>query len=114
MRDLFPDYQVDEIITERDFTAQVVELAGWLGWKVCHFRPARTKRGWVTAILGDKGFPDCVFSRRERVIFAELKVGKGKLTKDQVAWLESLKRAPVEVYIWRPNDIEEIERILRR
>ena len=64
-------------------------------------------------MIGNIGFPDCVFSRRERLIFAELKAGRGKPSIEQEAWLVSLRSAPVEVYVWKPSDIDEIEKILR-
>lgn len=102
-------------ISEAAFTSQMIALARWHKWRVAHFRPALTQRGrWVTPVAGDgAGFPDLVLSRRERLIFAELKTGRGKTTPAQDIWLESLRGAPVEVYLWRPGDIEEIERILK-
>lgn len=104
-----------EHITERAFTSQVIALARWFKWRTAHFRPAMTKRGrWVTAVQGDgAGFPDLVLSRRERLIFAELKTSRGKTSPAQDEWLKSIQGAPVEVYLWRPAMIEEIEKLLR-
>jgi len=101
-------------ITEAAFTSQVIALARWYKWRVAHFRPAMTKRGnWVTAVQGDgAGFPDCVLSRRERLIIAELKSAKGRVARQQELWLKSLAHAPIEVYVWRPADIAEIEKVL--
>src|SRR5215831_8017338 len=78
-------------ISERAFTKQIIDLARWRGWMVAHFRTAMTKSGrYLTAVQGDgAGFPDCVFSRRERLIFAELKSARGKPSVLQLAWLES-------------------------
>jgi hypothetical protein len=74
-----------------------------------------TKNGtWVTAVQGDgEGFPDLIMLRHNRRIMAELKAAKGKVTPKQEAWLESAKQADIEVYVWRPSDIETIEKILR-
>ena len=100
-------------ISEETFTAQVVNIAMWFGWRVMHQRPARTKTGWRTAIMGHKGFPDIIALRENRRLMAELKAGKGKTTDEQENWLGSARSADFEVYIWRPKDINEIERILR-
>ena len=102
-------------ISEAAFTAQIIQLARVLGWRVAHFRPAMTKRGrWVTAVQGDGvGFPDLIMLRHTRGIMAELKAAKGKTTPEQEAWLESARRAEFEAYVWRPSDIDEIERTLR-
>jgi hypothetical protein len=52
--------------------------------------------------------------RGERLLFAELKREKGKLSAEQEAWLEDLRRVPgVEVYVWRPGDMDEIAQVLR-
>jgi hypothetical protein len=102
-------------ISEQVFTAQVIELARRLGWLVAHFRSAMTKRGrWVTAVQGDGvGFPDLVCLRHDRAIIAELKAAKGKTTAEQEMWLAAARSAKFEVYLWKPADIEIIERILR-
>lgn len=43
---------------ERQWQAQVIELARILGWRVAHFRPALTKHGWRTPVQADgAGFP---------------------------------------------------------
>ena len=100
-------------IPERTFTTQVINIARWHGWLCCHFRPARTKNGWVTALEGDQGFPDIVAIRGERALMAELKSAKGKTTVEQDSWLVAAKAAGIEVYLWMPKDIQEIEAILK-
>lgn len=61
------------------------------------------------------GFPDLVLVRPPRVIFAELKVGRGVLTPYQRVWRDALLRCPgVEYFCWYPRDLLEIERVLRR
>lgn len=101
-------------ISEEYFFDQVVDLAHLYGWKVAHFRPARTKWGWRTAVSANgAGFPDCVFLR-ERVIYAELKSETGELSPEQYEWLATLAEAGQEVYLWKPSDFEEIQKVLER
>ena len=89
IRNLQRDLDLAE--TERHFQTRVVDLARSLGWRVVHFRPARTATGWVTAIQGDKGFPDTVLARQGTVWFWELKRERGGRTDaDQEAWGEAL------------------------
>lgn len=104
------------LISEDAFTRQVMDLAHAYKWLVAHFRPAMNRRGqWSTAVQGDgAGFPDLVLLRQDRLIMAELKSAKGKVSPAQQTWLNGLKRANVECYVWRPADIDEIERKLSR
>ncbi len=51
--------------------------------------------------------------RDHRCIMAELKSAKGKTTPEQDKWLEAAKNAGFETYIWRPADIDQIEKILK-
>jgi hypothetical protein len=119
-------------LLEKDFTDNVVQLAKTLGWRVAHFRPARTKHGWATPMQGDKGFPDLVLAKQGRVVFAELKSRTGKPTVEQRDWLGALSRTDpeswksaltgatsghngpmsFEVYVWRPDDIDQIGKVL--
>lgn len=116
-------------ISEDGFKDNVIALATLFGWRVAHFRPARTKHGWKTPMQGDKGFPDLVLAKQGRVIFAELKSDRGKLTEDQNGWLCDLsgfnvppkawdtgivlpKPGAPETYLWRPDDLDDIQRIL--
>jgi hypothetical protein len=72
-------------ITESEFLDQVLQYAKLRGWRSAHFRPAKTIDGWRTPVSGDgKGFPDLLLVRGDRVIVAELKVGKNKLTLEQI------------------------------
>jgi len=102
-----------EQISEDTFTKQVVDLARWLGWRIMHQRPARTNNSWRTAIMGHAGFPDIIALRGNRRLMAELKSAKGKVTVEQNDWLQAAREAGFETFIWKPKDIDEIERILR-
>jgi hypothetical protein len=101
--------------TEGEFQEAVISLARLYGWKVAHFRPARTEKGWRTAMQGDKGFPDLVLAKQGRVIFAELKAHGKNPTTDQTEWLAALQgNEKAEVYVWRPEDMEQVRMILDR
>jgi hypothetical protein len=92
-------------LTEARLQAAVIDLAHLFGYRIAHFRPARTADGgWRTAVQGDgEGFPDCFMVRAGRAIAAELKSERGRLTPAQAAWLEAMAAAGVEVYVWRPS-----------
>jgi hypothetical protein len=102
-------------ISEAAFQQVVIDVARWHGWKVFHPLPAQNARGrWRTAQAGDTGFPDLVLAHPKRgVIFAELKSAIGKLSDRQQAWIDTLRQAGAEVYVWRPADIEQIKAILK-
>ena len=94
------------VVTERDLREQVRDLAALFGWKM-YF-------SW-TSLHSPKGFPDLVLAceARGRVIYAELKTEKGKVSDTQREWLDELTACGQEVYLWRPADFEEIARVLR-
>jgi hypothetical protein len=102
-------------VSEAAFQQVVIDVARWHGWKVFHPLPAQNARGrWRTAQAGDTGFPDLVLAHPTRgVIFAELKSAIGKLSDRQQAWIDTLRQAGAEVYVWRPADIEQIKAILK-
>lgn len=105
---------LDAHTSEADFQAAVIDLAHLCGWRVAHFRPARTEAGWRTAVTADgAGFPDLVLVR-ERIIFAELKSQRGRVSSEQRAWLDALAAGGAECYILRPIDWPDIERVLKR
>ena len=105
-----------QLITEKDFQATVIDLARTYGWIVGFTFDARKS---------EPGEPDLRMVRPPRVIFAELKTVKGKLTKGrwgnnrwfygQDEWGDALASCPgIEYYLWRPDGLDgEIERILK-
>lgn len=98
---------------EEEFLFTVIEYAQAQGWRVAHFRPAKTAKGWRTAVQADgKGFPDLVLVR-ERVLFAELKTEEGQMTPAQKDWLSALMTANAGYFLWRPSDWNDIRRILK-
>jgi len=88
---------------EAVFQAHVVELAKMSGWKVYHTHDARGSQ---------PGFPDLVLVRESACLFAELKTDRGRLTPEQLGWLDALGRAGQYAKVWRPGDWEYIEGIL--
>lgn len=109
------EYQehVWKTMREAEFTDQVIAEAKAQGWLVAHFRPARTAKGWRTAMSGDPGFPDLVMARNGRVIVAELK-RYGKWPRpEQNAWLNVLSGADgVQAVVWWPTDWAIIKAVL--
>jgi hypothetical protein len=106
---------LDQSISEREWLRDVIQLAHINGWLVTHFRTALAPDGhWLTAISGDKGFPDLVLVRGRRLIFAELKTERGRVMPEQQRWLDALRHANLEVgvYVWRPSDRETVAHIL--
>lgn len=101
--------------TEEQFEQSLVELAHTLHWHVTAFRPARrADDSWETPCKYDaQGWPDLTLVR-DRVIHAELKSHTGRLSVHQERWLERLKAAGAEVYVWRPDDMDEIAAVLTR
>lgn len=96
---------------ERDFARWLNDAARMFGWRFAHFRPARTKYGWVTPMEGDEGFLDYVLIRPPRLILAELKRIRrpSEISDGQKIWLAMLGQVPgIEVYLWTPDQRDEI------
>lgn len=92
-------------LSERDFQAQILDLAHLFGWTVYH--PMLSK--W-----SERGWPDLAMCRPPRLILAELKAEKGKVSEHQERWLAMLRACPgVETYLWRPADFDAIAEVLR-
>lgn len=88
---------------EDDFLQYVKDLARALGWKTYH--TLRSKGS-------DAGYPDLVLLRGNLQVIAELKTMKGETTPAQEEWLAAFAAAGAQVYVWRPCDRPEIERVL--
>lgn len=100
--------------TERAFQDAIADLARMAGWTVAHFRPARTRNGYRTAVAYDgAGFPDLVLAHRTRgILFIECKTNRGRLTDRQQTWLDQLTAAGAHAAVWRPADWPTIEQTL--
>jgi hypothetical protein len=126
--------------SEKQFERAVVEYAEHHGWKTAHFNDSRrevvNKRTGERKLIGDKdakGFPDRIFARNGRIVIAELKAEKGRLSDEQSEWLVALGGEPdgsispleqlvavtgaravrLRVRVWRPSDWPAIELELR-
>ena len=90
-------------VTEKEFQAQVVELAGLLGWQCYHtFDSRHSAPGW----------PDLALWRPGRFMLVELKTESGRLTPVQAGTIMELKSAGVDVRVWRPSQFDEIVAVL--
>ena len=107
---------------EADLQDAVIQLLHFFRFTVAHFRAGRTgSGGWATPVQADgKGFPDLLavrpgFTTPGRTLYVELKSDKGALDWEQRRWLDLLSACPGEVYLWRPQDLQDdtITRILR-
>jgi len=90
--------------SEAAFLEQVRRVASDYGWLPYHTH--NSKRS-------EPGFPDLVLVRADRLVFAELKRVKGRISPDQGKWIWALRRAGREVYVWRPVDWDTIHEALR-
>lgn len=114
-RKLTPQEKADRAKTEDEWLADVIGLAKTFAWRTAHFRALRTEHGWRTPVQGDgKGFPDLILTRPPRMIVAELKRELRKLDDPhQQVWLAHFRGiAGVEVYVWRPSDVEYVTQVL--
>ena len=91
--------------SEADFQFWLRKRAHEFGWLYHHNYDSRRS---------DPGFPDTVMVRGDRIIFAELKTPKGRISDPQTTWLEALGGVDVESYIWRYEDVDRILEILQR
>jgi hypothetical protein len=90
-------------MTERELQSAVIQLARLFGWRVAHFRPAITSKGWRTPVEADgAGFPDLVLAR-DRILYAELKSDRGRLTEAQLEWQAAIEHAGGEHHVWTPE-----------
>ena len=91
-------------LSEADLQASIIELARIGGWLVHHDRPARTNKGWRTALEGHAGYPDLTLARGglagARVLWVEVKTAQGKLDPDQQAWARRLGSSMDEALDW--------------
>jgi YD repeat-containing protein len=90
-------------LTEAQFQAQVIDLAGLLGYK--HYFTYRSKRS-------PAGWPDLALCR-DRLVLVELKRERGVVSEKQKAWIGWLLEAQVETYVVRPADLDDLAAVLQ-
>ena len=92
-------------LTEKQFMAQVVELATVLGWSVYHtFDSRRSAAGW----------PDLALWRQGTFALVELKRAGGKVSVAQQLTIAGLREAGVCAGVWRPGDWGAITQWMQR
>lgn len=91
---------------EKEFQREVVNHARLHGWRKIYHTYFSDR--------SEAGFPDLVLVRPGRIVFAELKTMKGKVSPTQDEWLTALMDGGAEVYTWRPCcwNSGEIEKVL--
>jgi len=90
------------VVSERDWQQTVVDYATAKKWTCYHTHDSRRS---------DPGFPDLVMVR-ERIVFAELKRERGKVSPEQRDWQIAIMFAKGEYYLWRPSDWDEVVKVL--
>ena len=103
-------------ISETALASQVEDLMDRFGWKWMHIKPSIMQSGkWATSMnKGGKGWLDYIAMRPPRIIVVELKDAYSKMTSEQKEWWALWEFLPVELYLWRSKDIEEIMEILNQ
>jgi hypothetical protein len=105
--DLFKAQSTAKMATERDFQTYLEREMRSRGWWVYSIRRSDLAQATLA------GYPDITAWRDDRLLFAELKTDKGRISPAQLDVLESLKILKfAEVYVWRPSQIDEIMAIL--
>ncbi len=85
-------------ITEAQLQGTVEQMATLLGWRWYHTFDSRRSVA---------GFPDLVMvhPRQKRTLWIELKSERGRLRREQRAWINDLDAVGAEVFVWRPVDL---------
>ena len=92
--------------TEKEFLGTVTRLATLADWYPYHTH--RSDRS-------EPGFPDLNMVRGPRLIYAELKTEKGRVTPYQTKWLDRLALSGrCETYLWRPEHLRHIAHLLSK
>jgi len=94
------------LMSEKDFQKRITDYAKLTGWRVVHIRNVEVGKGrWAVPYEGHSGLPDLILARGGKTILAEIKTRHGKLSLDQLAWLEAL--GP-NGRCWRPEAWDQI------
>lgn len=93
-------------MSETAHQSRLIDTAILHGWRVAHFRPARTEHGWRTPVEGHTGLQDLVLARAGVVLLAECKKGGGRWAwqPGQREWRDA---AGPHSRLWVPENWEE-------
>ena len=85
---------------EKYFTKSVIKAASLFGWWSYHTHRSE---------LSGPGFPDLVMLHPDHgIVYAELKMPKGKLTDHQKKWRDLLLSIDERWFLWRPSDWDDM------
>jgi hypothetical protein len=93
-------------MTEKQLQRAVTDALTLFGWTWHH--------AW-TSVHSPAGYPDLTAVRGTRLVYCELKSATGTVTPAQQGWLHALggvTQRP-DVYLWRPEDLDEALEVLR-
>ena len=106
--------------SEDEFAVWVKHVAYQHGWHGLHIRWSQGVLESVHTLKRDNwseayGLPDWLWwdPRRGQSFWSELKSWHGRVTTEQKRQIAEMIMAGLTVYIWRPQDEEEIERVFR-
>lgn len=91
-------------MAEAPFQEKIENFCDWLRLLNYHVYDSRRDKA---------GFPDLVIVGPGGTIFAELKSTTGKVSAAQQEWHTRLNESGATAYVWRPEDWDDIERILK-
>jgi hypothetical protein len=96
-------------MTEAQFQAAVIELAELHGWEVQHHWSERHSRaGWPDLTM----WRVCPCGTKGRVLVAELKTERGRVSAPQDETMRQLRICGLDVRLWRPSQWPEIVAVL--
>src|SRR5437762_1447114 len=80
----------------------------WGDEKVAQALEETAKAGKLDKLLvmGHQGFPDIVAVRPPRLLFVELKGAKGRVSEEQLAWMDALNGCYQNAWIIRPDNLD--------
>lgn len=99
--------QVESQMSEKEWQAQVIALARSLGYVTYHTYDSRRC---------EPGLPDLFLLRmaRPRFVAIELKTTRGRITSEQRTWINGLRAAGIDAFVFRPNQWNELVEELKR
>ena len=95
--------------TEAEFQRAVIQYAELNAWRVYHVANVKKQLRSGSSV----GFPDLVLVR-DQILFIELKSNTGRVHAAQSDWITAIAQAGGKTDIWRPEDWDRIETVLKR
>lgn len=101
--------QLAGAMTEDELLEGLTDALTYCGWRWMHLR-----RSDLAIVQGHAGWPDIVAVRGDRLLTLELKREDGKVTLEQIGWLERLQHVDgVEAAIVRPSTYDATLELIR-